>query len=292
MAVTDTLSEILKAVRLRAEVFFSATQCGNWELDTSGDRIATFHLVTRGSCWLRLPDQPEPIPLTGGDLVVFPHDAPHAIAGCRSADPDAAEIGGAVDTSLACGYFRFGRARGNPILDSLPEIVHLRASETRGWLDTLIRLIATELENNDPGASALIDRLSDALFIQVVRACIDIPSRRAGILAVLADARLSTAIDAFHQEPNANWTLEKLARAAGMSRTAFAERFHRVAEITPMLYVTHWRMHQARDSLQHTNQSIAQIAEQSGYQSEAAFNKAFKRTMGITPGALRRGYRE
>lgn len=293
----DVLSDVLRLLRLRASVFFHASFCGAWSVDSSGENKATFHLIARGACWLHMPSVKVPIPLRGGDLVVFPRDAVHVI----SASPELAELpphsgviasgGEGPSTSLVCGYFEFDTSLANPILSALPDVVHIRGEEAgnAGWIDLLMRFIAAETENAAPGSDVLVDRLADVLFIQVVRTAMRDQATSTGLLATLADRKISRAMQSLHEAPEAIWTVEKLAETAGMSRAAFAKRFQELMGMAPMTYVTHWRMQRAYELLRQGEKSVAMIAEQSGYQAEAAFRKAFKQYMGFGPGAVRRG---
>lgn len=291
----DVLSDLLRLLRLRASVFFHASVCGAWSVDSSGENKATFHLIARGACWLHLPER-DPLPLRGGDLVVFPRDAVHVI----SSSPERAELpphsglvsagGDGPSTSLVCGYFEFETPLANPILASLPDVVHIRSEETgnAGWLDLLMRFIAAETESGEAGSDVLVDRLADVLFIQVLRTYLREHPGAAGILAALSDRKIARALQSLHDRPGSGWTVEALADRAGMSRAAFAKRFQELMGMAPMAYVAHWRMQRAYEKLYLGGQSVAAIAEQSGYQSEAAFRKAFKQHMGYGPGAVRR----
>jgi len=294
----DALSEILRSSHLNARVFLHSSFCGNWAVDTSGSRQATFHVVARGACWLHLPGRPEPEALRAGDLVVFPRDARHVLS--NSSTPPGPEVPvnqpakdnpGGPSSSLICGYFEFGENRWNPLLNALPDYLVIRNETTSdtGRMDSLINFMIYEIESAHEGADVVIDRLSDVLFIHVLRNYIQQHKPDRGFIAALADKRTSKALSTFHKHSHENWTVERLARLAGMSRSAFAEHFHTLTEYTPMQYVTQWRMQRAHDLLTETDQSTLSIAEQSGYQSEAAFAKVFKKYFGKGPGATRKG---
>lgn len=292
----DVLSDVLRLLRLRASVYFHASFCGAWSVDASGSGKATFHLIARGVCWLHMPVLAQPISLCGGDLVVFPRDAVHAIS--ATPEPPALPshsgvvtgVGEGPETSVVCGYFEFDSPQANPILTALPEMLHIRGEEavSAGWLDTLMRLIATEAEGGQPGADVVVDRLSDVLFIQIIRSYIRERHDTQGLLAALADPKVAAALQAVHQAPETAWTVDGLAHLAGMSRAAFAKRFQELMAMPPMAYVTHWRMQRAYALLRAGQLSVAEIAERSGYQAEAAFRKAFRQHVGVGPGAVRR----
>lgn len=292
----DVLSDILRLLRLRANIFFHANMCGGgWSLDSSGSGRATFHLIARGSCWLHRPGV-APVPLQGGDLIVFPHDAVHVIS-AHEQRPAVAAHSGVIEgdgngpaTRVVCGYFDFDSPQANPLLAALPEVVHIRGetAATQDWLDMLLRLIAAESERDAAGRDVVIDRLADVLFIQVIRAYMQDHQDSQGLLAALADQRINRVLQAVHAAPEQAWSVAQLADIAAMSRAAFAKRFNELVGQAPMTYVAHWRMQRAYEWLRTTDRSVAAIAECCGYQTEAAFRKAFKQHMGVGPGAVRR----
>lgn len=299
-AVTmDVLSDVLRLLRLRASVFLHSDFCGTWTVDSSGSGKATFHLVAHGNCWLHLPGAHQPQALAAGDLVVFPRDARHIISGSTAPLPDetppgiVTSGGEGASTSLICGYFEFDSPQVNPLLDALPDAVHIRSEQADNaiWLDTLVRLISLETEVDSPGAEAIVDKLSDVLFVQVVRTYMRENGPPQGLLAALSDTQIYRALQAVHLSPGSAWSVEILAMEAGMSRSAFARRFQQLMNITPMHYVAGWRMQRAYDVLAEGRQSVAAVAETFGYQSEASFSKAFKQHVGVGPGAVRKSAR-
>ena len=292
----DVLSDILKTLHLRAEVFLHACFRGDWAVDTSGEHRATFHIVARGGCWLHMPSEEEPIALSGGDLIVFPHDAPHTLSNSehmpasdfpRNQLPPADTPGAA--TTLICGYFEFDTHSWNPLIGALPDAMVIRNEDSANvpLMDTLGRFLHYEVETTQPGSSLLVNKLSEILFIHVIRSHM-LRSKEDGFISALGDKSIGKALSKIHSEPATHWSVESLANVAGMSRSAFAERFTRLVEITPMQYLTHWRMTQANELFLTTEQSVAQVAEQCGYQSEAAFAKAFKKQFGYGPGMARK----
>lgn len=293
------LSDILRTLHLRAEVFLHACFRGDWAVDSSGERRATFHMVVRGSCWLHMLNGVDPIPLASGDLVVFPHDAQHTLSNNeqrpsddfpRNQPPDETATGPAVN--LICGYFEFERHSWNPLIAAMPDVMVIRNEESAdvALMDTLGRFLYYEVETGQQGSNLLIDKLSEILFIHVIRSYMN-THKEHGFIAALADAQIGKALSKVHEAPAAAWSVESLAKEAGMSRSAFAERFSRLMEMTPMQYLTRWRMTQANELFLNTEQSVAQVAESSGYQSEPAFAKAFKKQFGYGPGQARRGKR-
>lgn len=282
----DLLSTVLASYKLRAHVFEHATYCGSWSLNTSGTRRATFHLIGRGSARLHLDTAHPDLALRGGDLVVLPHDAWHILSGWPVTDAANAEGDTDTGTVVMCGYIDFGAGPANPVLDALPDVVVIRSEDSR--IDQLARLMLAEAEQRAPGWQVAVDRLADTLFVQVIRHHLQHQDQPRGWLAALADPRLSHALAAMHRSPGEAWSVEGLARLAGMSRTAFAQHFARLVGQTPMGYLTDLRMREAERLLREPNRSVARVAEQMGYSTEAAFRKAFKRVWGIGPGAQRR----
>mgnify|MGYP000730534014 CR=1 FL=1 len=288
----DPLSDVLRNLRLRARIFLHTEFCGRWAVDTSGQYTATFHLVAEGRAWLHRPDQ-EPKALEGGELVVFPHDASHILSH-SSEPPDPAilnRIGGVGEgeaTRLVCGYIELDQALGNPVLESLPAMLHMDPATEGDGLARIRRLLLIELEQEPPGGEAAVDRLSDLLFIEVMRFHLRTRGEGAGFLAAVKDPSLHRALVAMHRDPGYPWGVAELARTAALSRSAFAERFRRLVGHTPAQYLTRWRMQLAAERLRHGREPVAVIAEGLGYTSEPAFRKAFRREMGCGPGRMRR----
>lgn len=293
----DTLSDYLKTFRLDAHVFLHTNFCGSWAVDTSGEKKATFHMIARGTAWLHLPDSDAPVTLRSGDLVVFPHDASHTISNSELAPPPdqprnqpAKPEDAGPRTSLICGYFEFEQHQWNPLLNALPEVMVIKSEETANTalMDDVIRNIIYETETEGAGSDVVIDKLSEVLFIHVVRSHMQQQSTSQGFIAALADRQISLAMSAFHAKPGTQWSVKSLANEAGMSRSAFAHRFNKLVKMTPMQYVTCWRMQLAHEQFSTTNASVLQVSEELGYQSEATFAKAFKRHFGFGPGVVRR----
>lgn len=296
----DTLTDVLRLLRLRTNVFLHSSFCGVWAVDTSGQKKAAFHVVSSGDCWLHLDGQ-APIALHTGDLLVLPRDAPHRLSSLSSAPGPEVPLnqpaqvedmtqGLPNSTSLICGYFEFNSRAWNPIIEALPEVVVLHGAEEdeATSVGILIRLMVEEAGADWFGGNVMLDRLGDALFILVVRAVMQRASVDHGYLAALGDRQLTRAFQAMHNAPEQAWTLDTLGRAAGMSRSAFATRFHEIVGMTPMHYLTRWRMQLAQDWLSDPGLSMIDIAERTGYTSEAAFSRAYKREFGTTPGSARR----
>lgn len=292
----DPLSMLLKRMALNAEVYVNGDFCGTWAVDTAGSRRIPFHLIGEGEAWLHF-DKQAPQSLKSKDLVLFPRDAHHIIAH-SSERPDDHEINAPMSndgatTQMVCGFFEFRSALVFPLLDTLPEVVLLSA-ESSGQaqrIQWLVEMMLMELKQAKPGSYAVVDQLAYLLFVEILRQQVDSGALTGGLLVALFDARIGRALGAIHQNPEQNWSLASLADKASMSRSSFADRFNHIAGLSPMKYLTLWRMAEARRLLTTTDLSAAQIAEKSGYESEAAFRKAFKNTQGMTPGAVRKASR-
>ena len=288
----DPLSVMLTRLELAAEVYVNGAFCGTWAVDTSGSRRIPFHLIGQGQAWLHLDDAP-PQALHERDLVLFPRDHSHIIANSERR-PDREQVNQPMSnngdtTQMVCGFFEFRNPALFPLLDALPTAVLLPAASdrARARIDGLITLILQELQESQPGNYAVIDQLAFLIFVEVLREQVSSESLPAGLLPALFDRRIGMALNAIHQSPELPWTLDTLAERAAMSRSSFAERFASLVGLTPMKYLTSWRMTEARRLLSTTALSTAAVAERSGYESEAAFRKAFKNTLGETPGAVR-----
>lgn len=291
----DLLSSVLSAYQLHAGIYALPSVCGAWQMSTFGDKKASFHLIGSGQCWLHTRQGTEPVPLEGGDLVVLPHDAWHMLSGenvLHGMEMHMPMEGAGPFTELLCGYFEFAAGSRNPVLEALPDIIIVRGREAGEPLKALARLLLMEMHSDAIGTKSVLDKLADGLFVMVVRNYVAASPDQRGLLAALADTRLRKALNAIHRRPAEDWTVEALAHEAAMSRTSFAERFADIVGMTPMEYLTRWRMTQAELMLRRPGVSVAAAAEQVGYQNEAAFRRAFKRIHGFGPGKLRRWLRE
>lgn len=317
----DVLSDVLRAVRLTGAVYFDVRARAPWVAETPAtpricnqvmpdfEHVIAFHIMLDGWCWAQLADESEPpIRMEAGDAVIFADGEGHFMStelGMRS-QPDMAlyyrpldkalpfvinEFGGEGEAArFVCGYLGCDARPFNPVLDALPRMLHVRASSTGGMLtNDLIRIALQEHEEPRAGGETILSKLSELMFLQAVRQHIDaLPSESAGWLSGLRDRHISTALRHMHARPEENWTLEMVAREAGLSRSAFAERFVEIMGVPPMQYLANWRLQRAARLLEQPSMSIAQAAAAVGYESEAAFNRAFKKQVGMPPGAWRR----
>lgn len=278
-----------------------------WQLDhqgtDAGAGIAPYHLILDGECRLDVGARTD-IVLSAGDIVLFPAGTPHRL---HTADPPAivpslreSRNSGPLPilyndspgpyTGILCGQFEFGGADANVLLSSLPELVHVRAAKGEGvaMLRQLMSMLRTETGHARPGGRAIVSQLASTLFALVMRAWIEEGSAPGGLFALLADARLSGALHAMLDAPEHPWQVTELAATCNMSRAAFARLFQKVANTTPAQLLTETRMAKAAALLLAGRAAASEVAEQVGYQSEAAFSRTFKRHFGIGPGAYRR----
>lgn len=315
----DVLSDVLSAVRLTGAIFFDNTFHDPWVVETprasviaskvmpDSQYVFSFHTLLEGSCWAEMIDgSAEPMRLNAGDIIVFPLDDAHAFCstvGMRAA-PDLAVYIRPVDKQLPyilnegigpsgcrfiCGYIGCDIRPYNPFITSLPRVLHGRSAAS-GWLSHLVQHAVSETENRDAGGETVLAKLAELLFVQVMRQYAnELPAESRGWLAGLRDPQVGHALHLVHANPAADWTIETLANAVGMSRSAFAKRFAHFSGDSPMQYLGRWRMQLAARRLENPQVSIAQAAVEVGYESEAAFNRAFKKIMGVPPGTWRRG---
>lgn len=281
---------VLGAHPLRASFSDNPHYCGRFVEPEPASPCGQFHLLDEGICVVELASGGEPITLQPGDLVLLPHGAAHLL---RSApDTDEGDAAAAQRrTSILCGEFEFAGGGRNPILDALPEVIVVREADSHAQFRQLARLMAHEARQSTFGRQLVLDKLADALFVMALRHHIATAGERRGLIAALVDPRLARALEAMHAEPGRAWTVALLAERAHQSRTAFAQHFQAVLGIGPYQYLTEWRMAEARRLLGDPRQSTAAIAERLGYQTEAAFRRAFSKIHGHGPGRTRRAAR-
>ncbi len=299
----DVLGDVLRFLRLRGSVYFSACFCSPWGMEMARDSRAAFHLIVRGNAWLKLESRPEPFQLKAGDIVLFPTGAPHLITdqpgrecipGTRVVEAyqsgEALFEGSDESSDVVCGYVEFDRSQSHPFLDNLPEFIHITADMRSrfAWLDSVLKQIAFESENLQPGKDVLIDRFTEILFIQIIRSYAENEAVQENYLSALMDTPLSKALSLIHLEPEKSWTIDMIANAVGLSRSVFYKRFNDYVGMPPMQYLFEWRMMKAKDKIESTQKSLQRVAEEVGYQSDSAFQKAFKRFFSRTPASLRK----
>ncbi len=280
----SVFSAVLRANQLRAYISSNQAYCDNWTEPEPASDHGMFHLIDTGVCWVRSDTLEAPVRLAAGDLVVFPQGAGHTLA----ATPDGRSAPEARFTSMLCGEFEFATGKRNAIVDALPACFVVREQESGMQFRQLAQLMLHEARSTSFGSRAILDKMADTLFVMAVRHHIEHAPERRGLLAALCDPRLVRALEAIHGQPGKEWTVASLAEAAHMSRTAFANHFAAVLGTGPIEYLTQWRMSEARRLLADPRTSVAAVAADLGYRTEAAFRRAFKRVTGVGPGMVRR----
>lgn len=302
----DVLSDVLDTLRFRSTLYCRSELGAPWSLYFAPTPVAAFHVVERGAGWLHIDGDDCPLSVRGGDLIVLTSGAGHQLSDEPGTPPIVTiELGKDVPktpelrcyagaggtTVLLCGLFDLEQRRGHPLLRVLPPLIHLKGSDGQAapWLDTTLRFLASEVSAPRLGRDTLVRRLTDILFIQVVRAWAEIEAgQERGWLAALRDPQIGAALQLAHRFPEREWTVAELAAAVHMSRSAFAAQFTALVGEPPLRYLRRWRMQLAMDLLRHTDTPIAAVAGAVGYGSEVAFSQVFKREVGCPPQTFRR----
>ncbi|MGK3996991.1 AraC family transcriptional regulator [Sorangium sp. So ce1024] len=301
----DVLTEALRSVQLRSQIYGRLELKAPWGMRIEGHDVTTFYAVSRGGCVLDAGGRR--LTLAPGDVVFLRARLAHALRdrpGSRAASPEevfaqrGGRCGGTVHyggdgapTTIVAGGLHFTDARLNPLVASLPELIHVQGDGgvTTRWLQSTLQFVAAEMDAELPGYELVAGRLADVLFVQALRTHVaSVTCGAPSWLRALWDPALGVALQRMHERPADPWTVEALARAAGMSRSAFAARFKGALGVAPLEYLTRWRMRRAAEMLADDAASTAAVASAVGYDTDGAFVKAFKRHMGETPGAYRR----
>ena len=305
----DVLTEALASMRTDRPTSVRTNGRAPWGLRMPPTAGAGFHVVLHGRCWLipRLSTGREPVRLVEGD-VIFLRSGPEqvltdepggpiSVANVRRFHEDeligSHDLGGDGElTSLLCGNYHLDRSRPHPLVSQLPELIHLRTGDGRHpQLTSAVELLRTELDGPRIGSSGIVPALIDSLLLYILRAWMDeSPTRTVGWATALKDPAIAPALAAMHADPANSWTVESLAARAGLSRAAFAKKFNTMVGEPPLTYLTHWRMTTAARLLRESDAPLASVAARTGYGSEFAFAKAFKREYGQAPGGYRRAH--
>jgi AraC-like DNA-binding protein len=315
----DPLADVLTSVRLTGSVFFRVECAPPWVAEAPPssaiagqvmpgvDHVIEFHAITRGRCVGGIVGE-APTGLEAGDVICFPHGDPHVLASAPGlrATPDLTSYArpqdaplpfrvrygtGPAEVELVCGFFGCDARPFNPLLAALPRV--LRASDRdgprSGWLSRFVEVAEAESRSPGPGGEGVLSRISELMFVELVRRHVEaLPPNRSGWLAGLRDPHVGRALTALHASPGDAWTVDGLARAVGLARSSLAERFAALIGEPPMQYLTRWRMQVAAGLLATTHDGVAAIGARVGYASEAAFNRAFKKSVGVPPATWRR----
>jgi AraC-like DNA-binding protein len=299
----DPLTDILSGLRIRHANFTRMDASAPWGVNSPGESGVNFVLLVRGSAILSTPGSPQPIALRSGDVFIKLDDSPYRLYDREdSALIDCVEVeklrvgnhiqvgGGGAVTTFISGWFALDALEAGPLMRVLPPLLCLKLDQHRSLaFQSVLEMLALETESPGMGAEAVVSRLFELLFVHAIRAFSMQPGGPTrGWLGAIADRHLALALEAMHGAPAQDWTVESLARTAGMSRSGFAARFKTVVGQPPLDYLTQWRMHCATRLLQQGNVALSEVARQVGYESVAAFNRVFRRETDMTPGAFRK----
>src|SRR6202049_2409780 len=317
----DPISDVFKTMHVASVVHARLEATAPWGLvreaevgkeatphsaasENSPSQLAHFGMVSRGNCWLSVKGIPDPLPLTGGDCFLLAPASTYALRDnprtrarsfCEAAPKNGSNVihygGGGAPTTIISGWFSFAPTSIKPLKRLLPELILVKADQAQSLaLHSTLQLLASELAEPAPGSEVMVNRLADILFIQCVRAHIAPSSEncKSGWLRAIFDPQIGAALKAMHEKVENPWTVETLAVAAGMSRSAFALRCKEILGETPLEYLTNWRMYKATGLLQEHDKKLFDVAKSVGYDSDAAFSKAFRRVFGIAPRQYRR----
>lgn len=316
----DALSDVLKSVHLEGAVYlnaeFTAPWCIRGELGLASVRkrlegaehVSFFHFLTEGECKVRLLESKEVLEAKAGDLVLFPQEGKHlmgtdlqlapmeraAVVTQVGGDADFFHMrhgGGGAPTRFVCGYLALNRTVFRPLFEALPPVMRIPIGDgpASGLLRELLRAGVRESSAERPGAASTLAKLADLLFVEALRRYMDgLPPEGKGWLAGVRDPQVGRALALLHGAPSRTWTVDELAHEVALSRSALAERFTSLVGEPPMQYLTRWRLALAAQMLRAGREPVIRIAERSGYESEAAFSRAFKREFGVPPASWRR----
>lgn len=290
------LNYFLRHLHLGSEVYYIGQLCDAWHMSTPGGDATTFHLVCHGGAWIHMQDHSQPTQMHSGDIAFFPHDAAHTFSALEKVPDKPFDYSNpapldrtAPGTGLLCGHLKLPTHIRRLLLASFPEFILIRPDQSPvgRQMRNLIEMMTEEAMQNDLGVTAILDRLSDTLFLYIVRHALHLEPKLSPLLAAMSDEHLRLAVSAFIEQPAQAWTVDRMARLACQSRSAFSERFTQLVKMPPMEFVTTWRMQLAAGMLAGEYSNMLDVALRCGYESEAAFRKAFKRIIGITPGKAR-----
>jgi AraC family transcriptional regulator, alkane utilization regulator len=314
----DVLSDVLRTIRLEGALFLNGDMRAPWcvKIPRGADiaqllrpgarRLAICHLVLQGRCWAQTEGN-EPIEVVAGEAIVVPQGDPHVLgSGLQHAAIDIDHVvtpqlpmldlirygGDGESTVIVCGWFAYEGDAPNPMMANLPSLftTSLRGRAAGPWIEQSIGFVLGDAASNAPGSEMVAAKVAEVLFAEVLRGYIEAaPANNPGWLAGLRDPQVSRCLALMHGEPSRPWTVEGLANEVHVSRSVLAEKFAELVGAPPMQYLTRWRMIVAARMLRSEQANLARVAEGVGYESEAAFNRAFKREYGVSPGQWRQG---
>lgn len=297
----DALSAVLEIIRHKGIVYEKIDFFAPWGIDLSGDQTAKFWRLVKGRCKIKPADAPV-ITLEEGDMVFIPHGTPHWIADSpdshktpimqflKAGDAGSHMFKGSGDRTLMIGgHFEFDDKPMHPFLKSLPEVIHVKDMDAsvHNWLEMTGDLIFNELNQEQPGGNMMINRLADVVLIHVIRAYLQQAPGAGGFLLALKDERISSVLALMQNFPEKSWTIEQLCKQAAMSRSSFCTAFKKTVGEPPLEYLKIWRIIKAKEILIRETEKVSEVALRVGYQSEAAFSRAYKLMVGQSPSVFR-----
>ncbi len=316
----DALSDVLRVIRMKGGVFlhaqFTAPWCVSSEVGPEdcrtlldgADHLVLYHYVVEGSLKAQMAVGGDVVEIGPGQVFMLPHNDRHLLgsdtrlppvptSGLIKAAPEGGlwEIqhgGGGRKTRIVCGFLGCDRMKGNPLIDALPPMLTFdpQQASIAGWIRGSLEFATNELSARRAGSATVLAKLSELLFVEALRRYVDdLAPQQTGWLAALRDPAISRALSLLRRRVAEPWTVDDLARQVGLSRSVLADRFTRMVGEAPMHYLARWRLQVAAHDLRHTDAPLAHIAHGVGYESEAAFNRAFKREFGAPPATWRRG---
>jgi AraC-like DNA-binding protein len=314
----DALSDVLRVVRLKGGVFLHAQFTAPWcvrsqlrpedcgPLLQGAEHLVLYHYILEGHLTAQVAGGP-PVQIEAGEVVIFPHNDTHLLGSNLDLPPVPSRDvvqgspnggmwviehgGGGERTRIVCGFLGCDRLEGNPLAGSLPPVLRFdtRQGNAAAWIRSSLEFAADEIGTRRAGSETVLAKLSELLFVEALRCYVEgLPDEQTGWLAGLKDPFVSRALSLLHARIAQDWTVDDLGREVGMSRSALADRFTRLIGEPPMRYLARWRIQVAAHKLRNSDTALARIAEQVGYESEAAFNRAFKRSFGVPPATWRR----
>ena len=325
----DTLSDVLRSIHLRGAVFYYLCFGQEWAVEAppaqeiaatvipGAQHVIEYYVITKGSGWAAIADQ-APVRLETGDIIMFPHGDAHVLSSAPGLEPirlfgldwihstrhapkpvpimfnrlHAFSFGAPARESVnhvACGFLGCDLRPFNLLFATLPRLLHLPAAEEGAWIGPVILQAVNASHNTRPGGEAVLERISEIMFVDAVRRHVErLPEDSTGWLVGLRDRQVGRALALIHDSPSRAWTIAALAGEVALSRSAFYDRFVRLVGQPPIQYLTQWRMDVAATLLRQSGAPVASIAQDVGYESEAAFTRAFKRQVGTPPARWRR----
>ena len=313
----DPLSDLLRSIRLDGAFFYAVEAKETWCIESpaatelsprilpGAEHLISYHILTEGHCFGGLLGEAQ-AELVAGDVIVFPHGDPHVMSSAPDSGrgprvrasnpkryPHAVRLGerGPITASFVCGYLGCDRRPFNPLIEALPRRMHMRGL-SNGWLGNFTGQLTEESSRGRAGADTVLTKLAELMFVELLRRYLDdLPAGQTGWLAGLRDEVVARVLALVHARPGHPWTLADLAREAAASRTNLTKRFTQIMGQPPMQYLAQWRMQVAANLLAQTGAKVSAVGAEVGYDSEAAFSRAFKKATAVSPGAWRQSRR-